>query len=243
MSEDRLARIEAELERLKPSLSERLEKLEKLAAEKPAGGWSRFFKWLGSALPTLLASAVMLFLGYWIKDSVDIAIKQQTLQLSYVKEMKEQLLAMANKDAAVEEVERAAVLVAGFGTPAVLPLMNELRYGGNRALGAESGLRSLAFMQPESVCPVVLRVLQSPARPLGWEGHAAAARTLAAGNCMDALPILKLHEAQLRPAENGTRVDVSALVADTPDLSQQKEWLKSLKSSVARLEASSKRGT
>jgi hypothetical protein len=242
MAEDRLARIEAEQAQLTPSLRARLEKLEKTAEEKPGSGYMRFVKWMGQALPSLIGSLVLLGVGYMLKDSLDLAIKQQTLQLSYVKEMKEQLLAMAKEGAKPEDIERAAVLVAGFGQPAVLPLMNELRYGGNRALGAESGLRSLAFMQPESVCAVVLRVLESPAQLLGWEGHAAAARTLAGANCSAALPVLQKHAAMLGPAANGRVVDVTALVSDKPNLLQQKEWLRELERSVARLSAAAKRG-
>lgn len=243
MNGDRLARIEAELAQLTPSLRERLEKLEKAVQRPPPGAWGRFVKWMGAALPSFITSAVLLFVGFWIKDSVDLAIKQQTLQLSYVKEMKEQLQAMAKDGATLQEVERAAVIVAGFGQPAVLPLLNELRYDGHRALGAESGLRSIAFMQPDSVCPVVLRVLTSPAQPLGSQGHAAAARTVAAANCAGALPVLQKHAALLRPAESEKLVDVSALVSDRPSLSQQKDWLRELDKSIARLTAAAKRGT
>lgn len=241
MTEDRLARIEAELEKLKPSLSDRLEKLEKTAAEKPSGRWQRFSKWMGPALPTLITSIVMLVLGYWIKDSVDIAIKQQTLQLSYVKEMKEQLVAMAT-ESDPDAVKRAAVVIAAFGEPALLPLMNELRFGGNRELGAVSGLSALAFMHPQAVCGGVMRVLKSPTQPLSWEGHAAAAQTLAAANCSEALPVLQAHVTLLAPVADGGTVDVTQLIADNPTVSQQKEWLRRLKQSVARLSAAAKRG-
>lgn len=242
MTEDRLARIEAELEKLKPSLSDRLEKLEKAAQEKPAGWLRRFSKFMGPALPTFITGVVILVLGYWIKDSVDIAIKQQTLQLSYVREMKEQLLAMATESDPAA-VKRAAVVIAAFGEPALLPLMHELRFGGNRADGAVLGLSALAFMHPEAVCKGVMRVLESPTQPLSWEGHVAVAQALAAANCGKALPLLREHVTLLAPVEHGGKVDVKQLVADEPTVSQQKEWLRRLKGSVARLSAAAKRGS
>src|SRR2546427_601708 len=166
VSEERIARLEAELERLRPTLHERLERLEAAVARPPAKRLARFLAWMGPELPKFLAAAVLLLIAYWVKDSVDLAVKQQQLQLSYAKEMKGELEAMAKAKADVTDVERAAVLVSAFGQPAVLPLLNELRYGGNRALGAEAGLRSLAFMHPGAVCDAVERAMSSPARVL-----------------------------------------------------------------------------
>lgn len=234
-AEQRLAKLEAELSLLRPSLHERLERLEKSAA-KPRPRWYLLpFAWMGPALPQLIVAAVMLFIAFWVKDSVDLAIKQQQLHLAYVKEMKEQLEAMAKGDADPASVERAAVLVAGFGQSAVMPLLNELRYGGNRALGAEAGLRTLAFMHPEAVCTVVLRVLKSPSRSLGWEGHMVAARTLAAGGCTGALGVLVEHEQLLDALRQGKPADLATLVTDPPGVQQQKEWQRSLRESIAQL--------
>lgn len=234
---ERLARLEAELSRLQPS-HDRLEKRERGAPRRSRQGFARFFAWIGPAMPQLLASVVMLVLGFWIKDSVDLAIRQQELQLSFVKEMKEQLEAMAKKEATLEDIERAAVLVAAFGQPAVMPLLNELRYGGNRALGAESGLRALAFMNTEAVCELVPRVVASPARMLAWEGHMGAARILAAGKCTAALPVLRAHIQVIERVRDGQAPEheLTALASHVPkEVEDRKEWLKVLHESVAVL--------
>ena len=172
--EERLARLEAEYESLKPSLHQRLERLEKVFEKPPRKGFARLIAWMGPALPQLIGSAVILVLAFWVKDSVDLAIKQQQLHLSFVAEMKEQLEAMAKEDATLAEIERAAVLVAVFGQPAIMPLMNELRYGGNRAIGAETGLRSLAFMNQDAVCELMSTEFQEMANDLAM--HVAAAQ-------------------------------------------------------------------
>ena len=81
--EERLTRIELELERLRPSLHDRLEKLEKAADQPAKKGLARVLAWMGPALPQLITSLVILFVGLKVKDSVDRVIKQQQLQLSY----------------------------------------------------------------------------------------------------------------------------------------------------------------
>jgi len=238
--DERLTRIEAELDRLRPTLCERLDKLERTADKPPAKGITRFVAWMGPALPQLIGGAVLLAIAFWVKDSVDLAIRQQQLQLSYATEMKEQLETMAKDKATLDEVERAAVLVAGFGQPAVLPLMNELRHSGNRTLGAEAGLRSLAFMHPEAVCGLVLRVMKSPTRTLGWEGQMVASRTLAAASCASALPELGKHQRVVcKAVQDGDKQGLSALVKDAPGVTQQKEWLRSLEESIENLSAAS----
>lgn len=235
--EERLARLEAEYESLKPSLQQRLENLEKAIEKPPRSGLARFITWMGPALPQLIGSAVMLVLAFMVKDSVDLAIKQQQLHLSFVSEMKAQLEAMAKEDATVAEIERAAVLVATFGQPAIMPLMNELRYGGNRAIGAETGLRSLAFMNQDAVCELIPRVIESPTRLLNWEGQMVSARIVAAGNCKKALPTLRKQQRLLTQAKEGNEEGLNKIVEKLPNVRQRKLWLQSLNEAIRILSA------
>ena len=187
---------------------------------------------MGPVLPQLISSIVMLLIALGVKDSVDHAIKRQELQLSYVKEMEVHLIAMAKADAGQEDVERAGVLVSVFGQPAVMPLMNELRYKGNRNLGAQAGLRSLAFMNCDAICNIVPRVVSSPARTLDWEGMMVSAEVLAAGNCVSALPILREHERRLNEARAGNSESLKAIVDAIPSPAQQAAWQESLSESI-----------
>lgn len=238
--EERLARLEAEYESLKPSLHQRLERLEKVFEKPPRKGFARLIAWMGPALPQLIGSAVILVLAFWVKDSVDLAIKQQQLHLSFVAEMKEQLEAMAKEDATLAEIERAAVLVAVFGQPAIMPLMNELRYGGNRAIGAETGLRSLAFMNQDAVCELIPRVIESPTRLLNWEGQMVSARIVAAGNCTKALATLQDQQRLLTEAEKGNEEGLKKIVEEAPMVRQRKLWLESLREAIRILSADNK---
>jgi hypothetical protein len=239
--EERLARLEAEYETLKPSLSQRLERLESVIEKPPRKWFARLIAWLGPALPQLIGSAVLLILAFWVKDSVDLAIKQQQLQLSYVGEMKAQLETMAKEDATVAQIERAAVLIAAFGQPAIMPLMNELRYGGNRAIGAETGLRSLAFMNRDAVCELIPRIIKSPTRLLNWEGQMVSARIVAAGNCTSALASLQEQQILLKDAVNGNEEGLKKIVEIVPAVRQRKLWLASLQEAIRILSADNNR--
>jgi hypothetical protein len=239
--EERIARLEAEVERLRPTLHERLARLEAAAAKPPATGFARFLAWMGPELPKLLGAAVLVLIAWWVKDSVDLAVKQQQLQLSYVKEMKAELDAMAKPNASDKDIERAAIVVSAFGEPAVLPLLNELRFGGNRALGAQSGLRWLAFMHPATVCEAVERAMSSPARVFAWEAQMLSAGILAAANCRSALPLLREQARALAAVRAGSAQEMPGVAEKMPGVPQLKAWERVLEESIAALQASQAR--
>lgn len=244
-SNDSCWRARIELERVRTDLARRLDALESAAKAPPAplAPTSRlralgtgFVKWMGGALPQLLTGLVTLVIAFWIKDSVDIAIKQQQLQLSYVEKMKSEMSEMANA-ASPQAAERSAMLIATFGRPAIMPLVNELQYGGNRLLGAEVGLRSLAFTDTDAVCDVVRRALESPARLFGIEGYMAAARTLAAAGCAPALPSLRRHLALVQEAlDDRNPAKARAFVRETPEVTHLKEMKKAIENAISDIE-------
>ncbi|RQS65767.1 hypothetical protein DID96_25410 [Burkholderia sp. Bp8963] len=214
--EDRVDRIESELERLQPSLIHRLETLEANAQARPTSRLARFLTWMGPALPSLFGSIVLAVLGYFIKDSVDLALQRQTVQLSYAKEMQAQLDVMAKADADVDTSERAAVLLSLYGEHAITPLLYEMRYGGNRALGAEAGLRALALTDAPSVCRVLPSVIERPTKQFGWEVHMRVIRVLGAAYCTKAEPLLVEYRRLVLDARQGKSVAYFDRIADTP---------------------------
>jgi hypothetical protein len=241
-------RTHLRIEQVRRALSERLEKLESAADALPPKGWrsrisaalGRGGKWMGPALPQLISSVVMLLLALWVKDSVDLAIKQQQLQLSYLAQMKAELVEMAKDEAPQQAVERSAMLVAAFGKPAVMPLINELRHSGNRAVAGEAGLRALAFTDAESVCDILQRALQSPAPLFTAEGLMSAVRTLGAAGCRSALPTMRSSLQTARAARKGSEVDATGalkLVSETPTVPQLKNLIQALEDNIASIES------
>ena len=118
---------------LKRTIEERLASIEKMlearlppAPKPPASG---FLAWMGAELPKLLAAIVVLVLGFALKDSVDLAIKQRQLDLSYTKEM-QGLLQQLSGGGTEAQMQSAAVLLASYGEPALPGLMSTLRRPG-----------------------------------------------------------------------------------------------------------------
>jgi hypothetical protein len=238
-------KLARELAQLRQTLERRVATLEGAAGLRP-GRLGRFAAFMGPALPQFITGLIVLVVGFALKDSVDLAIRQQQLQLSFVTSMKAGLDEMARERAPLASVEQAAVVLASFGRPAILPLINELRQGGNRTIGAEAGLATLALTEPEEVCRLVLRSLARSSQLFDAEGYGAAVRILVAGDCSRALDTLAAH------AERASRLlaELEKAVAEgkpapgvpwlrvAPTVPQLRELTNTLASSVAALKPS-----
>jgi hypothetical protein len=199
---------------------------------------------MGTTLPQMLTGLVMLVVGFALKDSVDLAIRQQQLQLSFVTAMKAGLEEMARKDAPLFAVEQAATVLAAFGRPAILPLVNELRSGGNRTVGAEAGLAALALTEPTEVCRLVQLSLMRSSTLFNNQSYGAAVRCLGASGCTSARNLLRAHlqraEQSLKEQEQAVGEDRGApevpWLNTKPTVPNVKELIKDLKKSLSTLE-------
>ncbi len=199
--EDRIARLEADMARLKPSLNERLERLEGAVKQKVPIG-RQLLEMLGKYLIPIISSAVILLLGYWIKDSVDHALKRQQLQLSYATEMQVLLEKMSASGAPRSQIEAAALVLTTFGEHAVVPLTNELQLEDSlRAPAAENGLRAMALTESGRACHILEKVLANRTRLYRWETHRRVIRLLGDLHCRDSLPLLKEYQELITEAD------------------------------------------
>lgn len=188
--EDRIARLETEMGHLKPSLNERVERLEGVIKQEiPLS--RQVLEILGKYLLPIISSIVIIVLGYWLKDSVDQALARQQLQLSYATEMQELLEKMSAPGAPRSRIEAAALVLATFGAHAVVPLTNELQLEGSlRASAAESGLRAMALTESGQACRILDKVLTNRTRLYRWETHRRVIRLLGDLHCRDSIPAL-----------------------------------------------------
>ncbi|MBA4177061.1 MAG: hypothetical protein C0505_10955 [Leptothrix sp. (in: Bacteria)] len=234
--EDRLQHVEAQVDRLAPSLNERLDRLEtavRSAARPPAppllppppprtyfgriaAGFGRFVAWAGGELPKFLSAAVLLVFGWGIKDSVDLSIKQRQLDLSYAKEMQGLLQKMGEPQAQAAQLFSTAVVLASYGDAALPPLMSELRHTGLRADAAMSGLEWLTLTHPDALCPVLPRVLQNPARQFDLQAHERVVRLLAVSRCGSAVPQLRHYRQLVDDAVRERPAALGALLREAP---------------------------
>ncbi|KQV58109.1 hypothetical protein ASC95_28705 [Pelomonas sp. Root1217] len=181
------------------------------AAAPPLKPWpARAIGWMGAEAPKLIASIVVLVLGFWIKDSVDLAIKQRQLDLSYTKEMLG-LLQKLTEEEDLDKLDNAAVVLASFGEPALPALLMELRRPGLHALAAKHGLEAMAVREPETLCRLLPPLLLKRNQYYDIGAHRTLVGLIGDNGCTKALPQLRRY-----------RDLVSAAVAGKPDGLQQR---------------------
>jgi hypothetical protein len=219
--EARFERLETELDRLRPSLLERLDRIEQtLKASTPPQSksrWAQFIAWMGAELPKFLIAFVLLAVGYWIKDSVDLSIKQRQLDLSYAKEMQGLLQNLGKKDADISQIVSTDVLLAAFGAAALPPLLRELSdTNGLRSDGAEVGIRTLGLTNPNAVCEGLPRVLESRVLQFDWMAQMKAVQILGDANCRSSVAKLSAYRAAVAAAAQGNTLAFDQIVRELP---------------------------
>ncbi len=198
--DDRWCELRGELAALRSSLTERIEKLESPSPKEPPSLRQRLLDLLAQALVPIISGAVILLLGYAVKDSVDQALRREQLHLSYVSQMQELLEKMRTPAVTREQAESAAIVLATFGPPAAAPLVNELQFEGVRALAAQSGLRTMALIAPEKACELLTRILTNRSRLYRWETHKRAIALLGDLECTQATATLEDYHRTYRKA-------------------------------------------
>lgn len=168
----------------------------------PTSVSQRLLGWMGSEAPKLLASIVVLVLGFWIKDSVDLAIKQRQLDLSYAKEMLG-LLQGFTQEQDDQKLRDAAVVLASFGEPALPALLMALRQDDLHGIAAVRGLEALALRQPELLCRILPPLLLKPNRHYDLRGHGVMVDLIGDNGCVKALPPLRHYRELVRAAAGG----------------------------------------
>lgn len=186
---------------------------------------SRLLGWMGAEAPKLLASVVVLVLGFWIKDSVDLAIKQRQLDLSYTKEM-QGLLQKISEEEDLAKLKNAAVVLASFGEPALPALLMELRRPDLHGVAAQHGLEAMAVREPELLCRVLPPLLLKRNQHYGIDAHRSLLELVGDNGCVKALPQLRRYRDFVtaavagQPAELRRRIggEIAAPAEDYPRL-------------------------
>lgn len=151
---------------------------------------ARLLGWMGAEAPKLLASVVVLVLGFWIKDSVDLSIKQRQLDLSYTKEMLAVLQKLTEEDD-LGKLNNTAVVLASFGEPALPALLMELRRTDLHAVAATRGLEAMAVRDPELLCRVLPPLLLKRNQHYDIAAHRTLVGLIGDNGCRKALPQLR----------------------------------------------------
>lgn len=181
------------------------------APAQPPKPWpARLLGWMGAEAPKLIASITVLVLGFWIKDSVDLAIKQRQLDLSYTKEMLG-LLQKLTEEEDLGKLTNSAVVLASFGEPALPALLMELRRPDLHAVAATRGLEAMAVREPQTLCRVLPALLLKRNQHYDIGAHRTLVTLIGDNGCAKALPQLRRY-----------RDFVDAAVAGRPDELRQR---------------------
>jgi len=205
------------------------------------GIWDR---WLDPKLVVpFLQALVILLVGWWIKDSVTLAISQKQLDLANVKEMRDLVRDLLEPDQAPGDYQSAAVALAPFGTYAI-SIFLELEQKGtdNQQMASEDGLRAVALAQPAAVAQELRRIIRNQTGFYSYTAHLFAIRMLAQMDVGKALAELEAYQARVLSLESDSaRLELLRQVVSEerpPGVDQVKRTLGTLDASIKALRQS-----
>jgi hypothetical protein len=203
--EERIAQLEYKVGPT-PVWEQRLQAVEKAAhSSEKKDVWD-----ILQAIGTVFSGVVVLAVGWWLNDTVDQALEQKKVELEYVTEMRDLLVASGKPDTPQEVADANAVALAAYGEEAIGPLMYRLASGLDvSALAAEKGLRLLGFSHREAVCGRLNSVLLDRVRNYTWLTDQYVIRLMADLNCIEQWQTLVDYKASLEDATFGGRLSES----------------------------------
>jgi hypothetical protein len=161
--------------------------------------------WL-RALGPFASSLALLFVGYWINDSVKHALDRETLDLAYVTQMRD-FIKEFDASTAEASANGNAIGLAMFGRHAIMPLIERLNGTDFANIAAEKGLLLIASNDPVVACPQFTVVINDRGRRFPWQTHKAIIRVLGHAECRQSIPDLNAYKALL----SQLRTDISAI--------------------------------
>jgi hypothetical protein len=169
---------------LEPSaLDERLKKIE----QKLGGSAGKVWAWISDVLKTLLPSVVIALVGFYLKDTVDQALRTRSLQLEAIKEMQTYATQLQEKKIDLDRAEAIAVQLAAYGRDSVPFFVNVVEIGNESAgIAAEDGLRMVARSEPVMVCAAMRNVILNRYGLYRWQTHKRALKVLGQAGCTEA---------------------------------------------------------
>lgn len=204
--DERLARLEQKVEQAF-ALDARLRTLEE--AVKKLQPRSGVRDWLQTMGP-YLGGVVVLVVGFWLKDSVSLALQREQLDLAYVKDVRDMI---EDFDASTQQpaADANAIALAMYGNFAIVPLIERLQGGDVAQLAAERGLRLIGDNQPADACPRFTRLLGDPTRRYTWQTYKSVLRLIGVSECVPSIGVLEAYSAELdRAASDPQRLAVFA---------------------------------
>lgn len=151
--------------------------------------------WLQTLGP-YAAGLIVLLVGFWIKDSVTLALQREQLDLEYVKHMRD-LIKDFDEANTPSAANANAIGLAMYGKHAILPLVERLEGGDVAPLAAERGLRLVGSEHPALSCPKFAGVINDRARRYKWQTHKTLIKVMGQSGCVESRGELEAYRAAL----------------------------------------------
>lgn len=200
-AEQRIGQLEARLEGAF-AIDGRLKSLESQVSALKKSSISDWLRGLGP----FASSIALLFVGYWINDSVKHALDRETLDLAYVTQMRD-LIKEFDSSTTQAAANANAIALAMYGRHAIIPLIERLNGGDLANIAAEKGLLLVGSNDSVVTCPKFTAIINDKARRFPWQTHKTIIRVLGQSECTKSVPDLNAYRALL--SQLGT--DISAI--------------------------------
>jgi hypothetical protein len=152
--------------------------------------------WLQTLGP-YVAGLIVLLVGYWIKDSVTLALQREQLDLNYVASMRDLITALDNAED-VNSANANAMALVLYGQHAIFPLVTRLERAGDiLPLAAERALFIVGAEHPAASCPRFDAVINDRSRRFRWQTHSTIIRVMGQSGCVENVDALLAYRAAL----------------------------------------------
>jgi len=191
-TEQQIAELQARVENVF-AIDARLKALDAdIRKLKPSSGVRDWLQTLGPYVSGL----IVLLVGFWIKDSVTIALQRETLDLAYVTQMRD--LAKGVDDSSTQPAADAnAMWLAMYGKHAINPLVERLESGDVVHLAAERGLMLIGSSDQKATCPIFAALAMDKGRRFTWSTQKTMIKVIGQSGCVSAIRMLEDYKSQL----------------------------------------------
>jgi hypothetical protein len=177
------------------------------SAGMPRRSVAETFNLWADPLSKLILPVALVLITYWIKDSVDVALKERQLEVQTAQGMQAALTSLRTDGVTASAADAAALVLASFGRPAVVLLIREHDVGSPEvSLAAEKGLSVLGMTHPDDLCAALGRVIADRTRRFRIETHRMAVHQLLLADLPGRRSFARLPWLSIRCADNRCRI-------------------------------------
>lgn len=161
-----------------------------VASEKKEPASSFLLRW-AEVLSKLLLPLLLFWLAFTFKDSVQLALEYQRLEVQSAEAIEKLLKTLHKKELESDEATAAALTLSAYGKVSVMSLVSVLEHGSpNAETAAKQGLFVLGLTHPDAVIESMTTVLSKRKRQFRWQTHQTAIDILGELALPEALHVL-----------------------------------------------------